>query len=426
MYKFIRHIVLLLLIICLSDCSDDNLDPQSSEYYKIFYGEADLEAVDFSSKSEGSGYIILANSKLGTDSDLYLISTDENGYEENTTLISIPEFYDKGVTLKILDNQIYILGTRRLSAESNNYESFLFKISNQLLSENDIISAENISTLLLTNASSYAMKMNDFIFLENDSQIIFGGIVEQDGRINEIVQIYTESQLSTSNENTNKINPIKQFPNNFTFDTTSILKVFTEEEGGIFSTVGQNFAANDSSSSIPHTMNIRRKVFKNTVSPSGNPIKIYAARDVNLGAALKEKGTSTYFYAGNYLSNDSLFIIRDILNSSDNPGSIKNSQSIHQFFIDEGHKVVSMAQKSNKDIVIATTNSNSTTINGLSSLLKFSAAGVEIDNEYIEFQSSNLYNVKKIMVDNEDKIVILSSLLFENDAKAIGLTKIEF
>ncbi|PTB91269.1 hypothetical protein C9994_15860, partial [Marivirga lumbricoides] len=65
-------------------------------------------------------------------------------------------------------------------------------------------------------------------------------------------------------------------------------------------------------------------------------------------------------------------------------------------------------------------------INGLSSLLKFSAAGVEIDNEYIEFQSSNLYNVKKIMVDNEDKIVILSSLLFENDAKAIGLTKIEF
>ncbi|PTB90578.1 hypothetical protein C9994_17170, partial [Marivirga lumbricoides] len=110
MYKFIRHIVLLLLIICLSDCSDDNLDPQSSGYYKIFYGEADLEAVDFSSKSDGSGYIILANSKLGTDSDLYLISTDENGYEENTTLISIPEFYDKGVTLKILDNQIYILG----------------------------------------------------------------------------------------------------------------------------------------------------------------------------------------------------------------------------------------------------------------------------------------------------------------------------
>lgn len=426
MFKLIQNIIFFLMAGLLLACNDDFLNPEKSEYYKIFYGASDLEAVDFVAKNDDSGYLILANSKTSTDSDLYLIVTDENGYEEHTSLINTPEFYDEGVTLKILNDHVYLLGTRKSSAESNNFESVLLKISNQLIAENNIVKEEDISFITLTNTSAYSMKMNDFVFVENNTHIIFGGIVEENRETNEIVQIYAENQTDVNDETGNKIIPIQQFPNNFTFDTTSVLRVFNDTEAETFTTVGQNFAANDSTSIATETRNIRRKIYRNKNVPAGNPIKVYAVKDVQLGAALKEAGTSTYYYAGNHLTNDSLFIIRDILISSDNPENIKNSQSIQSFFVDEGHQVVSMGQKRNKDIIIATTNSNSGIENGVSSLLKFSASGVQIDKEYVEFQSSNLYNVKKIVVDKEDKVIILSSLAFENDARAVGLTKITF
>jgi hypothetical protein len=101
---------------------------------------------------------------------------------------------------------------------------------------------------------------------------------------------------------------------------------------------------------------------------------------------------------------------------------IINENALNQF----GNTVVSITQNSIGNIYIASTTQVNNINVGPSHLFKFSASGGALSSKPIKLEASRFYNIRKIKVSADNKILILSSLEFENNARAVGLMKINF
>ncbi len=429
---------ILLITICLSSCSDDDgLSSEVPSFSKLYFGAENIEAIDFIEKEDG--YLILATIFNNSRSAFYLIDTNFEGYVQDTIRVKSDTLntFDRGISIKQYGNEVYILGTNSnslLNAGNTSFKSLVFKTDlngNPIKNESD--TSESIATIkFLVNSEGYSMKMNDFII--KDDKIIFGGSIYNNNNTGEIVQVYN---LESFNEINYLPTVENEYPNELKIDNTntSVLRVFEGKNNSIkFTTIGQNTISNDENADVEPSRNIVRKVYTQYNSPSPFTPRIYSPNQENLGDALQDPITGTFYYAGSYgssennLLTDDLFLIRDDFNpliDSENQLDRENTNNN----IDEGfgNFVVSIAQNSLGNIYIASTTRLNNLNIGPSNLFKFSASGDLLSEEPIEFVSSRFYNIKKIKVSRQDdKILVLSSLEFENNARAVGLLKLNF
>ncbi len=428
---------ILLSLVLLSCENDDGLASDVPSFSKLFYGTESLEANDFIEKEDG--YLILATIYNNNSSAFYLINTDREGYVLDTIRVKSDTFntFDRGIALKQLENEVFILGINSSTSTNEvntNFKSLIFKVDlNGTPIKNNNDTSEGKATIhVIENSDGYPMKMNDFIFSED--KIVLGGTIFNSTNTGEIVQIYNINAFNGSNETV----PFEyEYPNQLKIDATNttVLKVFEGNNGtGKFTTVGQNTISNDKDSPAPPSRNIVRKVYPNFDSPAPFVPRIYSPNQENLGDALKEPVSDTFFYAGSYGTSennqltDDLFIIRDDFNPTlqapTQDGTEKTNKNITEKF---GNNVVSIAQNSLGNIYIATTNKIDNINIGPSYLFKLSSSVDLLTMEPTELKSSRFYNIKKIKISQQDdKLLVLSSLEFENNASAVGLMKLNF
>lgn len=421
---------ILLLSLFLSACIDDSLNSELPAFSKLYYGTQSVEAHDFleiTNASGEEGYLILASIYNSMQSDIYLIAIDNEGYVNDTIRVKTNSF-DKGVTLKEHNGEIYVLGTRT----TNNFlQSIIFKTNlsgTPIKAEND--TTQSIATIFtLENSNSYSMKMNDFII--NDDKVVLGGTLFEGNNTGEIVQIYDLAVF-----NNFAFIPVFEYelPVELEIDNTTILRVFKGHNNNVkYTTVGQNFIPNDPNTEEAASRNIVKKIFTQYNSPATWAPRLYSTKQENLGDAFQEPNTGTMFYAGSYGTAENnqktfnLFIIRDDfnpLNGSDSLQIIENANNeINDKF---GNTVVSVTQNAQGTIYIASTIQTDEVNIGPSKLFKLSASGDFLTEEPVELESSRFYNINKIKISRDNKILILSSIEFENNANAAALMKINF
>ncbi len=437
--KNILHIVFIVSLILLFSCNDDLLLKENATVYsKIYSSLEDIEAVDFIPKPDGSGFLILANNKNTTNSNIYLISTDNEGYIDSTYHIKT-EFYDQGKTLKSQGNDIYVLGNRRENLEARISRALLLKAeaNGKPVKASDDTTTVIAEIKILAAKNTQSITMNDML-MDNGGSIYFAGAVQRlpNTVTNEIIQIYNLSEFNFQSSSPYK-GQIEEIPRNlndisYTYNNSRINRIIKENFSNYkstYTTIGHAVSSNATGNIAPPSENIVRKIYEENLSSAADVKFLGDERNENLGAILLHKNNNSLFVGGSYQDNDSLFLIRttyDPLNiDNENPVFTQTRYSFSGY----GNKIVSMSQNYSGDIIMATTENFDVTEGALpekSYLLKFSEAGLPIESEVFTLQNSKYYNIKKILSQDDNSIMILSNLEFENTSKSVGLLKIYF
>ncbi|MBK6266234.1 hypothetical protein JKA74_14405 [Marivirga sp. S37H4] len=442
--RYLLNIAFLIISVLLLSCKDDLLQEEAvPKFSKIYSSLEDIEAVDFIAKPDGSGYLILANNKnsTNTNSDIYLINTDNEGFQLSSFHIKT-NTYDQGVTLKFgNENDLYILGIRKETANNAFSKSILLKAN----LEGEPVKAANDTTSsiaeikTLAAESNQSITMNDFM-IDAVGYIYFAGTIrrpQRNDKTNEIVQIYNLNNFNFE-DTTTRVMQFEEIPrnlNSIVYNNTTANKIIQEQFTSynyLYTTIGHEYTSSNQDSVAPPSYNIVRKIYKEMQSAVAEPTTIGNENDEQLGAILQDGYEGNLYLAGSYRNsnNDSLFLIRSTFNPIQ-PDQENPYFSTNWFiFSGYGNNVVSMTRTNSGKIIMATTEYipenelEAATTN--SYLLKFSEAGILIENEAFKLQNSKFYNIKKILSLNDNSVIILSSLEFENTSKSVGLVKIFF
>jgi hypothetical protein len=426
------YIYILLSISFFYGCQLDPLtESENSSFNKLFAVSENVEAVDFICKPDLSGYIILGNLKNDENSDIILIDVGPDGMQRNLHRIST-QFFDEGVKLKIneIDNSLIILGHRRNeSSEVNVFQNILIKADLDgipVKAENalpeDSVSAE---IKIITDNQNTPYQLNDFLLIP--PHLITVGNIRQSstGNFNRITRIYDWNTINFSDTSDADILMTRQKPsennNQIPYNGSRNLKILKgTSPNSIYAVYGHSFKENPNGAVSGPSNNISWDIYSSIESNASEPIFIGTDNNEAFGNVVHHSNGKTYI--GGYYSDpeqDSLFLITKEYRGKDN-----NTDQKPYTFNGYGTKISSLAEDDDRNVVMATIEEGS--LNNISYLLKFSPAGVLIEDENFVFSSTGFNNIKKIECEPNNIVVVLSQKIFENNSTAIGLMKIKF
>lgn len=429
------YIYILLWIPIAYACQVDPLpDAEFSRFNKLYAVSENVEAIDFICKPDQSGYIILGNIKnnQNTNSDIFLVDVAPDGIQRDLIRINTL-FFDEGVKLKVNedDNSLIILGHRRAeNTQTSGNQNFIIKANmdgipfraENALEEDSVIAEIKI----FPEDPTEIVQLNDLLLIP--PHLITVGFIKESqtsNRTNKITRIYDWNTIDFSDTSDVNINKTIEIPNlndiNYNNNSRSLKVLPGNSENAIYSVYGQINKENPNPPISGKTENINWNIYTDILSRAPEPINdIGTDKNEELGSVLHHSNGKTYL-AGNYFGEDedSLFLItkeyRSITNSRD--------QKIYPFS-GKGTKVSSLAEDFDNNIIMATVKEGE--LNNISFLLKFSPAGKPIKDQNFVFESTGLYDIKKIECEPNNIVVILSQKEFENNSTAIGLMKIKF
>jgi len=419
------HIILLLLAIC-SACNFEALESeQLPSFDKLYAVSENVEAVDFICKPESTGYIVVGNLKSEENSDIIVINVANNGLQRSLYQITT-DFYDEAVSVKFneADNSVYILGNRRTDqSQVNVHQNILIKtnldgIPARASNANieDSLSAE-IKTLGVNQ--NRIVQLNDFLILPPN--IICVGNIRQSssGNLNRYTQIFDLTAMDFNDKNDSIITAIRQKPDDIVFNNSTDFKIRKgNTPNRLYEVLGQNFSENPNGSVSGSSDNISWHIYSDLNSTASEIIYIGSDQNEEFGDILYHSNGKNYI-AGNYIDNDSIFLISKDYNGKNN----NEIQSIYSFS-EFGNKITSLTEDGDGNIIISTIDEGSA--NHISYLLKFSQSGNQLEGQNFMFNSTGFYDIQKIVNEGGNSLVILSHKTFDNNSTAIGLMKINF
>jgi hypothetical protein len=419
------NIILILLLPIVACNLDPLLERRASSFDKLYALSENVEAVNFICKPDASGYIIVGNSKSAENSDIIIINVDSDGMQQNLHRINTP-FYDEAVSIKLIqeDNSIIILAHRRTDpSEQAVNQNVLIKsnlegipVKAESNNPDDSISAD---FKILTINESPAIELTDFL-IENQNLIAIGNI-RQSGTNNrkKITQIYDFNSVNFNNKNDSIFEKVREKTGS-TFNSNNLnIKILVgNAPSSVYEIIGHNSSENPNSETDQKSLNISWEIFTDLESNASE--RVYIGNDKNevFGDILYHSNRKNYI-AGNYLETDTIFLI-----TKEYDGSNNNSGQEIFTIVDYGNKVTSLTEDNNGNIIMSTIEENA--ITSSSHILKFSQAGIPIDDQDFEFLSTGFYDIVKIESEPGNILVILSQKTFENNSTAIGLMKIKF
>ena len=424
-YSFFK--ILYILFFALASC---NLEPlevdQIQNFDKLYALSENVEAIDFICKPDASGYIVVGNIKKDENSDIIIIDIGADGMQKNLHRISSTTF-DEAISVKLYeeDNSILILGHRKSDRTQANIEQNVLIKSNldgipfraDNASPEDSISAE--FKILSINTDQIVQLMDFVIYPPN---LVAVGNIRQSatGATSKITQIFDLNSANFNNSNDSILDRLREIPDNIVYNNSSSLKVVKgNAPSAVYEVMGLNITENPNGEISQASQNISWDVY--TQIESGVPEPIFIGTDENeyFGDYLYHSNGKNYI-AGNFIDSDTVFLItKEYTGANNNVG-----QKIYNTG-EYGQKAVSLTEDIDGNIILATVNEvdNNTTE---SFLLKFSQSGEPIKDQDFVFESTGLYEIKKIESEPGNILVILSQKRFENNSTAIGLMKIKF
>lgn len=417
MRKVVLALSILFILLYLQAC-DSTPEPSQQTFHRLLGNGINYSAIDFIEKSDGSGYLVLANYiDLETEvNQLSLLNLDENGY-----LLSLNEintsFNDIGVRLKEYNGHIYILANRVLT---NSQFRPIF-IQTDLNGIPTVGEDQNYNIKSISYSGATSVQLRDFM-IESDNLILTGRTTVDDdikGPYNECTLIYTN--FNSANYATRQLDQpdVKLVSDEDGIDEGLILKpnrfgALPYELIGITSTgVGATRG----------TLNIKAKQFNGdgqqviyvTGTATNDEVQSFAINEI----------TDEIFVAGLITSSQNIF---STILDQDRQSKFIEEDTIKTYPTDFGNRVLAAAYKPNGNIIIATgqTISSGADQITISRLLKLSATGEIIDEQAIEFAADNDFVIKKIMCVEPNSIVLLSDVDLGNNANVVGFTKVIF
>jgi|3_EtaG_2_1085321.scaffolds.fasta_scaffold58776_1 hypothetical protein len=419
--------ILFILLFALASC---NLEPlevdQVQNFDKLYAVSENVEAVGFICKPDGSGYVVVGNVKTDENSDIIIIDIGPDGMQRNLHRVNSPTF-DEAISVKLYqeDNSILILGHRKsdrtqASIEQNvliksNLDGIPFRADNA--SPEDSISAE---FKILSINTNQIVQLMDFV-IHPPNLVVVGNIRQSaTGPTSKITQIFDLNSANFNNSNDSILDRLREIPDNIVYNNTRSLKVVDgNAPSAVYEVLGQNIIENPNGEISQPSRNISWDVY--TQIESGVPEPIFIGTDKNelFGDYLYHSNGKNYI-AGNLINTDTVFLItKEYTGKNNNVG-----QKIYNIG-GYGQKAVSLTEDVDGNIILATVDEDDDNTTE-SFLLKFSQSGDPIKDQDFVFESTGLYEIKKIESEPGNILVILSQKRFENNSTAIGLMKIKF
>lgn len=419
---------MLAALFLLAGCKQDLLLEQEN-FKRLFKAPQDIEAVDFLAKPAGDGYLILGNSikvEEGTPiSNLILFDVDAAGFTISAVEIST-SFTDEGRKLYLAENNtVFILGQRVKNGQIISIVASADLQAN-VRSENDTATVRE----LIYENEDVSLIFQDLL-LEGENMVFSGFLQNSVNRTNKITQVFNRSELFSLNLD---LLPINQLPikNEINFDNSKHKSLRINEASGNIFIIGQEEFLGGQNPSI----NISIDILKNSTSikPLISP-NLNSAGNQFITSTILGNNQGELFFGGNLGSDgatdpDSLFVIKSIFfEGSGNDQSDIRTQSTN-YITAYGDKLVDILQLSNGDIVVVTSGTRASAnieTNRASYLLKFSffVDSPPVEQLIISYSGNGSYDIKKI-IEEDDKLVILSRIEFGTGETAIELSKINF
>jgi len=424
-HKHFKNIIIILLL-PLVGCNLDQLpEDQLPSFDKLYVVSENVEAVDFICKPDASGYIIAGNLKSAENSDIIIIDVGSDGMQKNLHQIKTP-FFDEAVSIKLYqeDNSIVILSHRKSDISEPNVEQNLiikadlnaipFRADNT--DPNDTVSAE---FKILTTKSNTPIQLQDFI-IKPPNLICVGNIRQSaTGNFSKLTQIFDISSVDFNDKNDSIVEMTRQKPDSIPYNNSRNLKIMEgNAPSAVYEVIAQNISENPNYGINGPSQNINWDIYTDLESSASERIFIGTDKNEIFGDVLYHSNNKNYI-AGNYLDSDTLFLI-----SKEYIGINNNADQKITTIADYGNKVVSLTEDEEGNIIMATIEEGDA--NNVSHILKFSQSGQPIDDQDFVFNSTGLFNIKKIRNESGNILVVLSNKTFENNSTAIGLMKIKF
>jgi hypothetical protein len=414
----------------LVSCNLESLpSDELPSFDKLYAVSENVEAVDFISKPDGSGYLIIGNVKSNENSDIVVIDVGQDGLQRNLNRIRTSEF-DEAVAMELFetDNSIMILGHRSADrAQESIDENIILKcnldgvpIRANNAETRDTVAAE--IKFLKAQDGNPLITLNDFLI--SPPNLIGIGSMRQapNGNTSKITQIFNLNSIDFNDHNDSTILEFRQKPDQKNFNDSQNLKIIKgNNPSAVYEVVGQSFNENPDGNENGPSLNIMWEIYTSLESGTGEPIFIGTDRNETFGDILFHSNGKNYI-AGNYDDSDSVFLIsKDYTGFNNNRG-----QSIY-VFTGLGNRATSLTEDTEGNIIMATIEENDLNSNTSSYLLKFSQAGLPINGSELEFRSTGPNNsIVKMESEDGNTLVILSQKTFDNNSTAIGLMKIKF
>jgi hypothetical protein len=425
-----QFLSLFIILFIVSSCQQELFEEENGESFdKVYALYQNVEAVDFICKPDGSGYVILGNIIIENNSDIFLIDVNANGMQKNIHFIKTP-FYDQAIKLKINleDNSLLALGHRRDDNTQTNIKQNILFTSDingvpkraDNISEEDSVAAE---IKIINENENNPIKLNDMLIMPPN--LIFVGQINQSssGLYNRITQIYDFNSIDFSDTTETNLQLRQQKPveNSINWNNNQSLKIVTgNTSNAIYTVFGHNNRENIYGEVVGPSQNISWDIYTNLESSASLSTWIGTDQNEQLGDILIHSNGRTYI-SGYYsdAGNDSLFLItkeyREINSTF--------SETIYNFS-GFGNITASLTEDEKGNIIMATVQEDELGSTGY--LLKFSPRATSIESDKFKFESTGLYNIKKIESEPNNTVIVLSQKNFDNNSTAIGLMKIKF
>jgi len=413
-------------VFLLSACNQDYLDGQEN-FSRLYKGPEDIEAIDFIRKPDGSGYLILGNSRRIIDgesiSNLILFNVDNSGFTKSTNEIET-DFIDRGKRIFIHNNQVLLLGVREADEQTNTILLETDLDGNSLL-PNDTLRELSYETV------GISLIMED-LYIKNDNILLSGFIQNTSGTTKKISRVYTLSSLL--NFNVKEIEYVNQIPivnNETTFDNSKATKILTSADRDGIYIIGQEYLGETNPSlniSIDQINDLTSG--KPLISPSfnynGNQLLTACTfgalpGDIYFGGKLEKIDNS---------DPDSLFIIRGTYYENSTNDQLDIIAREPRIETEYGNELIDLIQLSSGELLAVTGSAiidNNQEVGRSSCVLKYTFyADREPNNKLLlAYNGNGFYDIKKI-IEEDGNLIMLSQIEFGTGETAIELSKVLF
>ncbi|GAB3338301.1 hypothetical protein GCM10027429_23360 [Marivirga atlantica] len=415
-------------ILILSACNQDYLE-EHENFSRLYKGPEAIEAIDFVRKPDGSGYLILGNSRRIIDgtpnSNLIIFDVDKSGFTRNTNEIE-NDFIDNGKKLFINDNQVVVLGIRETDEQINTI------VLATDLDGNSILNNDTASIRELKYESNGISLIMEDLFIANGDVLLSGYIENSAGATKKISRVYPLSTLL--NFDIDVVDHVNQFPiinSETAFDNSKATHILTSPNRSGIYIVGQEYLGESNPSlniSIDQINDLRSS--KPEISPSIN----YSGNQILTACTFGILPGDIYF-GGKFEKTennapDSLFVIRGTYFENSTNDQLDIIAREPRIETDFGNELTDLIQLSNGEILAVTSVSdisNNEEVGRSSYILKysFSADQSPRDELSLEYLGNGFYDIKKI-IEEDGKLIILSQIEFGTGETAIELSKVLF
>jgi len=423
-----RLFVILLSVVAaiFYGCEYDLLN-QERGFKRLLKGAEEIEAVDFIIKPDNEGYLVLGNSKVNgnLNSSIILFNLSSDGLVESTTQINTT-FNDSGTKLYLTDNnRVLILGQRDKLTDG----SYSILLSTDIEANPVLVNDSAAIRELKYQDESLSLHFKDLMLIGNDL-VLSGFLTNASNNTNKITQVFDLNNVLNISE---VAIPKNQIPveSAIEFDNSKSHNLLRQTGNDDIFIIGERFLGNIGNRSLNVSIDLIDNL--NSGKPLTSPT-LAAPGDQFLKASTLGNNEGEFFFggiSGSAINDpDSLFILSATYfknATNDNADIAIRDLNILTTY---GNNLTDIIQLSDGNVLVVTNEAGeigSEEIMRSSSILKFSffVAGNPASELELVYNGNGNYDIKKIMEEN-NQLVVLSTIAFGTGETAIEIAKIDF